>query len=169
MATSCTSPTPVTTSGGRLWILSWLCHKLFFSKQGHNLIIILTRLENCCQMVKRLAWVLFLPSRGNQNFIVISTLIESYSKDQIVTEHNLKFTTHLRWERKMKMKNRKLVFGGQGGGHGRSSTSLDRWADFYNLWDLGNPEMALLVIFSVLAYWAQKKSSVTKNQLRDHL
>jgi len=31
-----------------------------------------------------------------------------------------------RWERKMKMKNRKLVFGGQGGGHGRSSTSLDR-------------------------------------------
>jgi len=26
----------------------------------------------------------------------------------------------------MKMKNRKLVFGGQGGGHGRSSTSLDR-------------------------------------------
>ena len=77
-------------------------------------------------MVKRLAWVLFLPSKGNQNFIVISTLIESYSKDQIVTEHNLKFTTYLRWERKMKMKNRKLVFGGQGGGHGRSSTSLDR-------------------------------------------
>ena len=29
-----------------------------------------------------------------------------------------------RWERKMKMKNRKLVFGG----HGRSSTSLDRSA-----------------------------------------
>ena len=47
----------------------------------------------------------------------------------------------------MKMKNRKLVFGGQGGGHGRSSTSLDRWGDFYNLWDLVAIELAFLVIF----------------------
>ena len=40
----------------------------------------------------------------------------------------LKLATYpIRWERKMKMKNRKLVFGGQGGPHGRSSTSLDRW------------------------------------------
>jgi len=31
-----------------------------------------------------------------------------------------------RWERKMKMKNRKLVFGGHSNSHGRSSTSLDR-------------------------------------------
>ena len=69
----------------------------------------------------------------------------------------------------MKMKNRKLVFGGQGGGHGRSSTSLDRWGDFYNLWDLANFEMPSLVIFSVLAYWVQKNSSVTENQLWDHL
>ena len=77
MATSCTSPTPVTTSGGRLWRLSWAYHKLFFSKEGHNLIITPNRLENCCRMVKRLAWVLFLPSRGNQNIIVTSTLIKS--------------------------------------------------------------------------------------------
>ena len=44
-----------------------------------------------------------------------------------------------RWERKMKMKNRKLVFGGQGGGHGRSSTSLDRWVGAkHKFWGSGH-------------------------------
>ena len=117
---------------GRSWLSVWFIH----------------RHENCCQMERRLAWVLFLPSRGHlkimQNPILktfplicrfgkVCTILRTFPVSSMTAFLNIWLVRKVdnqplpRWERKMKMKNRKLVFGGQGGGHGRSSTSLDRW------------------------------------------
>ena len=122
--------------------------KLYEIVRSWSSVWFIHRHENCCQMERRLAWVLFLPSRGHlkimQNpilktfplicrFCKVCTILRTFPVSSMTAFLYIWRVRKVdnqplpRWERKMKMKNRKLVFGGQGGGHGRSSTSLDRW------------------------------------------
>ena len=138
MGTFCTSPTPAMMNGGRSYIR-------YNPKPKTNL-----------KLFWNWIWIWFIQARkllpngeeaglgivpSKQRWKQLGLIFADFAKPILRTFHwtfpvlfmmtpnsaFLNIWLVVRWERKMKMKNRKLVFGGQGGGHGRSSTSLDRW------------------------------------------